>query len=531
VEIARRRITKYNAALFAIVLIGLLLRVYNLATQSIWWDEAFSVSISKLSLSQIVQATGTDVHPPLYYFILHYWIVLFGTSEVAVRSLSVLFGVLAIPMVYVLGRHLFDEEVGLVSAFILAISVFNIQYSQEARMYTMMLLLALLSMYFFVRFLERSSLAISVGYVLSTVLLLYTHVFGLFIVIAQNIYLVTLLLFSPERTFRLRKWLELEAVVIGLFGAWIVILIEKALNPRNIYGSSEPISTGTTTDTIVQSTLAQYAHALIQTFTTYAGTTLLLVIFFALAVLSFFTYRKIRGSMDWKAPLKAFESYSWELHISQTTTVYFLIVWLLTISVIPLIGAGFVGQMFGKSELVYPARYVIGASVALYVLVAKGLRNINYTYAKLAVICVIVILSVANLQTYYITITKPQAREATGFVDGNLRSDDLVIVTPSHLKKVFDYYNKRSDINVTAVSYLAWASANGSADNVRELLSAVDGHNRVWLVDGDNVPAWGDPSLSPKALNLTLTTLNESYDNTNFTSFAGYRVYLYEGRA
>jgi hypothetical protein len=186
---------------------------------------------------------------------------------------------------------------------------------------------------------------------------------------------------------------------------------------------------------------------------------------------------------------------------------------------------------FGKPELIYPARYSIGASVALYVLAAKGLRNINYRYAKLAVICVVVILAAANLQTYYSTIAKPQAREATGFVVGNLRSGDLVIVAPEHLRYVFDYYSKRSDINVTNFSSSAWASTNGSAGNVKALRSAVNGHNRVWLVDGDNVPVWGDPSLDSKVLNLTLTALNESHDNTKFATFAGYRVYLYEKRA
>jgi uncharacterized membrane protein len=529
VKIVRRRITKYNVALLAIVLVGLFSRVYNLAAQSFYWDEVFSAVTAQLTLPQIVAATAHDVHPPLYFFILHYWVALLDTSDFTIRSLSVLFGVLAIPMAYVLGRHLFDEEVGLVGAFILAISAFNIQYSQEVRMYTLMLLLTLISMYFFVRFVERTSLAISVGYVLSTVLLLYTHVFGLLVVIAQNIYLVSLVCFSPERTFRLRKWIGLETVVIALFGPWIVVLIYKALSVEK---STVPGPTGPTADTIVQWTLAPYANTLVQTFATYSGTTALLVIFFALAVLALFTYRKLRGSMDWKAPLKALESYSWELRISNTVTVYFLAVWLLTISALPLIGTRLVAQMyFGRSELIYPARYLIGASVALYILAAKGLQNVKYAYAKLAVICVIALLSASSLQPYYNTIAKPQARDATGFVDRNLTSGDLVLVAPEHLKYVFDYYNRRADINVTTVSYAAWASANGSADNVKELRSAVGGHNRVWFVDGNNVPVWGDPSLGPKALNLTLTTLNESFDNTHFTSFSGYRVYLYEKRA
>ena len=113
-KIADERITKYGLALLAIVLIGLFLRVYQLGTQSIWYDEAFSISLSKMSLSQMVQATAADVHPPFYYLILHYLVALFGTSAVAVRLLSVLFGVLAIPMIYVVGRQLFNKEAGLV---------------------------------------------------------------------------------------------------------------------------------------------------------------------------------------------------------------------------------------------------------------------------------------------------------------------------------------------------------------------------------------------------------------------------------
>ena len=152
-EVVGKRITKYGLALLAIVLIGLFLRLYHVGTQSIWLDEAYSIVLSKMSLSQIMQATGADVHPPLYYFILHYWVALFGASAVAVRLLSVLFGVLTIPMVYLVGRQLFNKEAGLVGALILALSWFNIFYSQEARMYTLMVLLVLLFVYFFWRFL------------------------------------------------------------------------------------------------------------------------------------------------------------------------------------------------------------------------------------------------------------------------------------------------------------------------------------------------------------------------------------------
>jgi len=226
VEVAGRKITTYGIALLGIVLIGAFLRVYHLGTQSIWFDEAFSVWISSLTLPQMVQATAADVHPPLYYFLLHYWIIVFGTSESTVRLLSVLFGVLAIPMIYVVGRQLFNKETGLVGALILALSSFNIYYSQETRMYSLMALLALLSMYFFWRFLRQSNLVSSVGYVLSTTLLVYTHYYSWFVVIAQNIYVVTLLLLSKHRAYRLRDWAVLQAIVVALFVPWMVVLIQ-----------------------------------------------------------------------------------------------------------------------------------------------------------------------------------------------------------------------------------------------------------------------------------------------------------------
>jgi len=143
--------------------------VYHLGGQSLGVDDAFSFSISKQSASPIVLTTAADVHPPLYYLLLYYWMMLFGTSVFGMKLLSVLFGVLAIVMVYVVGRQLFDQQVGLLGAFILAISPFNIEFSQEARMYSLMTLLALLSTYFFVRLVRHgtsalfASPAISVG--------------------------------------------------------------------------------------------------------------------------------------------------------------------------------------------------------------------------------------------------------------------------------------------------------------------------------------------------------------------------------
>ena len=376
-EVAWRKITKYDVGLLAIILICLFLRVYHLQTQSIWFDEAFSVFESKMSLPQLVETVASvENSPPLYFVFLHYWMMIFGSSESAVRFLSALFGVLAIPVFYLVGRQLFNEEVGLLSAFILAISSFNIWYSQETRMYTLMVLLALLSMYCLLRLLQHSTLAWSAGYVLSTALLVYTHFYGLFVLLAQNIYIISLIL-SKNRTFKLRHWIVLQATVLALLIPWVVV--SNQISRR--LGTTVSLTVPTTAD-------------FIYTFSVYSGTGMLLVLFLVLSVLSLFGYQKVRGRMEWKAPLKALEGYSWEVHFQNLSPVYFLAVWLLTINVIPFIISRF-------SSSIYLERYTIAASVALYLLVAKGIHSINYRYAKIVVIGLVAVLSVANLSVYY----------------------------------------------------------------------------------------------------------------------------------
>ena len=516
-EVAGRKITNYGIALLGIVLAGAFLRVYYLGTQSLWIDELISIRWSQLSVAQMVQATAQDVHPPLYYFLLHYWMMIFGSSEFGVRLLSSIFGILAIPMIYAVGRELFNKQVGLVAALILALSSFNIAYSQEARMYTLMVLLALLSVYFFWRFLQQSSLVSSVGYVLSTTLLVWTHNYSWFVVIAENIYVVTLLLLSKHRTFRLRHWAVLQAIVVVLFVPWVAVLIQQI---------SRHIATGS-------SLAAPKIADFIYTFSSYSGTLLLLVLFLALSVLSLFGYQKIRGSMDWKAPLKALEGYAWEVHIQDAAPVYFLAVWLFTVNLIPFIVSRFYTP-------IYLDKYTIAASVALYALVAKGISNINYRYAKIAVIGIIVVLSVANLQLYYTSITKPQAREATSFIDSNLKSGDVVLLSPDGQSIVFDYYNNRTDAVVNPLH--SWAvvgnATNSSAtpsvkDKINEIQLDVSGHGRVWLF-ATNFTA------GKAAENFTLRILNESYMNTYTKTYAGgrslftsygYDVYLFEKRA
>ena len=523
-KVAGNEISKYGLALLGIVLVGLFLRLYQLGTQSIWFDEAVSVWESQMSLPKIIETIASfENSPPLYFVLLHYWMMVFGTSESAVRLLSALFGVLAIPMIYVVGRQLFNKEVGLVGALILALSSFNIWYSQETRMYSLMVLLALLSMYFFLCFLQRGTLALSAGYVLSTMLLLYTHYYGVFVVIAQNIYIVTLLVLSKQRTYKLRHWIGLQAIVLALFAPWMMVVLSSpsAVRLQMIAWIAQPTAADLISTFISYSGMATFisypgvAALVADSGTALLSAAVLSALFLGLSVFSLFAYQKVRGAMDRKAPLKSLESYSWEVRIQDLTPVYFLAVWLLAINLIP-----FVISLV--STPIYYVRYTIAASVALYLLVGKGITNINYKPTKLAVIGVVAALSVASLPSYYFGVTRDQAREATSLIDANAKSGDVILIYPDFENLTFNYYNNRTDVAVKQIAY-----GNGSVNNpeatTEALQSDVNGHDRVWFYDATGI---GTPIE-----NFTLNFLNESYAKIYVKSYYDYNVYLYEKRA
>ena len=135
--------------LLAILLVALLLRIFQLDAESLWLDEVYSVNWGNHDFVQILGLSIQNRHPPLYLLLLHYWMQLFGDSEFSVRLPSVFFGVFSVAMLYKVGTLLFNKWTGLISAFIMAISAYQIYYSQEARAYTMTILLALLFLLLF----------------------------------------------------------------------------------------------------------------------------------------------------------------------------------------------------------------------------------------------------------------------------------------------------------------------------------------------------------------------------------------------
>ena len=178
----RRRRPLIGAAIAGAVLAGVALRFWT--TSDLWLDEALTVNIARLPLGDIPGALRHDGSPPLYYFLLHGWIRLFGDGDVAVRALSGVLGVAALPLVWVAGRRLAGRTVAWTAVVLLATSPFGIRFGTEARMYSLVTLLTLLGCVALLSVLESPSPRHLAGLAAVTGGLLLTHYWALYLAVA-----------------------------------------------------------------------------------------------------------------------------------------------------------------------------------------------------------------------------------------------------------------------------------------------------------------------------------------------------------
>jgi mannosyltransferase len=148
----------FKNPLLYVILAGFFIRLTSLG-QSFWLDEATSATVAQqFSFTDILQKFSPgDFHPPLYYLFIRLWSYLFPVNEVFLRLPSVLFGVLSIYVIYLIGKLIHSQKTGLIAAILLAVAPLHIYYSQEARMYSLTLLLVFVSVYFFLKVLKKES--------------------------------------------------------------------------------------------------------------------------------------------------------------------------------------------------------------------------------------------------------------------------------------------------------------------------------------------------------------------------------------
>ena len=211
-----------------ILLLASVLRLYHLDVPVIWYDEGFSIALSSLAPGQILFHTARDVHPPLYYLVLHGWMALMGDSVQSVRGLSVATGISIVGLGMAVAQQVAGRRAALIAGLLLAVLPIAVRYSQEVRMYsllTLLLLAATLALLLWVRQPQRQRYLWVYGLLMLAAL--YTHYFAIWCVIAHWLYVLWLPASAEGRLSSHRSWWLTNALVALAFTPWLPALLRQ----------------------------------------------------------------------------------------------------------------------------------------------------------------------------------------------------------------------------------------------------------------------------------------------------------------
>jgi uncharacterized membrane protein len=349
--------------------LAIFLRLKGLTFQSYWFDELFSIKTSNPanSLGFVYDSTMGDVHPPFYQSLLWFWFNIFGFSEYSGRVLSSIAGIFGVYTLYALGRELYNREVGIYASLIASTNYFLIHYSQEVRSNIFLFLFSALSYLYFIKLLKNRSILNLTLYLLFSLLVIYTHYFGFFLVASQLFVFLYYLIVDREGR---------KSLLIIAFKASILMLI--SLSPL-IHRVIEHLGT--------------------KSYWMPSPSPLFFVDYMKAFVLSPFLHKIFLGLI---VIVAIFSTIKREYRDS-TIVLY---IWTIMAFLLP-----YIKSVTGFSILI--DRSMIIVIPALVILVAYGVYLLRVDYIKVAVIGAISLFALYHLYRieYYTKVSKDQFRE------------------------------------------------------------------------------------------------------------------------
>jgi len=380
------------ALLGALILLGLILRLIRLDFQPLWWDEGYSVWFAGQPLADMVRLTAEDIHPPLYYALLHSWSALLGLSPVALRLFSVLVTLASIPLAYLAGRDLEDRWTGLIAAAFVAVNGFAIYYSQEVRMYGLAGVFSLAALWTGWRWAQPGAKKrFGIAYALSILAGMYTLYYFALLALAQTIWVLWL---ARERW---RAWFIALAAAVLLYLPWLIYAGPKLLEYvayKVVQDNDQPLGLLPYFGRHLSAFLVGHLEGPLAPLWPWA-----LLLLVPLIVVFFPSDANGKPSDNNQSEIRK------RLSVARNPAILYLILALaipLTIGFIQQLRAPFIPDRF--------ERVLLFAAPALWLLIAIGLRRLAREALPAAILAAILLL-IANIAGLTVVYTTPRYAE------------------------------------------------------------------------------------------------------------------------
>jgi mannosyltransferase len=451
---------------YLLIIAAFALRLSSITFQSLWRDEVDAIRFALAPLPDLIKTfTQPGFNGPLYFGLLRGWIALAGQSELAIRFLSLIFGTLGVALIITLGRRLFNRPIGLMAGTLLTFSAYQVWYSQEAKMYTLITALALLAIYCLRRSLEEGRIRFWIGVVAATSLAMYAHILAALLIPVE---VVLFVLWWPLSRRHLRAGLIALAFLTVPYiplARWQLPLIFV------------PAETGFTHYTFgrMLSTLgAAYSLGILNPSLSGGWNGVVSGLTAALATLGLLNLHQSTG--------KRLALLSW-------TALPVLAIFVVSIN-----------------RPIFTDRYVIWIQPAYYFLIALGLAAVWRWWRPLAPIglALLVGASALGLQAQATIPYKSDFRSAAAAIERQIQAGDMIVFQIPYVQYTFDYYYHQPYEAIPGPYTNYPGSNNGyrdSAETIDQQLAAIFSDKRgVWLVASE-VSMWDQRDLLRKWLN------------------------------
>ncbi len=467
--------TYYRTILPAILLLGFAVRLYKLGAPSLWYDETVSAFLASQSPSELVAHTARDIHPPLYYLLLHYWAAIAGQTEFGLAFLSLIFGLLLIPLTYRLARYLSNSSVAIWAAVIISVSPYNIWYSQEVRMYTLAAFLGLLAAYCGLRALADTlrpgNFLWWLGYLAATVAGLYTLYYFAFLLIILNLLFLIYTLRPKFKGVTFGSLLVANSLLLLAYLPWLPVAWRQATNPP--VPSWRSFAGLTLWSILLESWSALSFGQSVQPATFWP----MLLLTLALAVAGLLLLRRTPLLPDAPVP--------------PLSTSFFLLSY--TFGPLLLI------YLFSFVTPLYHVRYIFAYSPGFYILLGAGMVWLTGRSNRMAAVVALLMLLTGSLYSIYQYHFNPRYRTddyrtAVEFIQQRWQPGDAILVNAGYVYTAFAYYTDWSDLARRRL-----APYQSPTDPNQPILF------QAGTVDGGPELGWGDPRADFYGMNKSET--------------------------